>query len=34
MLLLLHPHVYCIERHGTGKEEALAVAAVQVLDIG
>jgi hypothetical protein len=33
-LLHLHPHVYCIKSHGTGKEETLAVAAVQVLDIG
>jgi hypothetical protein len=33
-LLLFHPHVYCIKSHGTGKEEALAVPAVQVFDIG
>jgi len=32
-LLLLHPRGNCSKSHGTGKEEPLAVAAVQVLDI-
>ncbi len=34
MLMLLNPGVYCIKSHGVGKEETLAVATVQVLDIG
>ncbi len=32
--LLLHPLIYCTESHGTGKEEALTVAAMKVLDLG
>ena len=34
MLLCLHPRVNCLKRHGTGEEESLPKAAVQVLDIG